>query len=416
MNNRIPDEQFSAAIEKHKQENREKLGKMLSDSSKSQILRSLAPDVAKPLDAPKMRGWCPNPGHKQTSGKAFRLFDNFDSSGNCICNTCGHFDGIVQTLMFVNGWDKAQTWTALYDYFDIRFKIERVFEICGRTYTGKSPAKSESSVPVPRVYEPAKSFEPKNLEEHREKLKKAASKLSNTEDDMARQIIKTYLESRGIPGDIGIKYLGKFAFMNLSDDYWYVDDNKKPQKYVVFPTLYMKILTPDGKAASFHRHYLQPKGKGGAVLEPRGNAELPKKKGMVYCEPSNGCYMPVGYGPKCNYPVMGVGEGLETTLSGAVICGIPSRAASAGMLDTIHIPDHVEVVVHFCDPDDAGINSGNELEARCKELGKQYIREIPPVVPSMKGPDWNDVLKHFGLNKSRQFMKFLTESHQLKSM
>lgn len=407
MSNHIPKDEFEAASKQHSEENCEKLNDLIMSTSKSQILRDLAPSFSAILNSPKMQGFCPNPSHKQKSGKAFRLFKDFDQRGASICNTCGSNSGITATLMFVNDWDRATTRRSLYEYFDIKFDIKRVFEICGREFKGKIKSESESTTPQPREYQPAKSFEAKDLEKNKQKLIKASKSLIPASDPAANKIIKNYLQSRGIDPNLGIKFLGNFASVNLSEKYWYMDDNKEFQVYGEYPVLYQKIISPCGLAASYHRHYLEPEGMGNVKLQSRGKSELPKKKGMQYCRDSHGCYMPVGYGPDCLHPVMGVGEGLETTLSGAIIAGIPSRAASAGMLKHIDIPESVEVVVHFCDPDTAGINDADELELRCLERDITYIRELPPAYDGPANSDWNDVLVRFGRERSQQFMKCL---------
>lgn len=411
MSNLIPKEEFEIASKKHCDENCDKLNDLIYSTSKSQILRDLAPSFSSILDNPKMQGFCPNPNHKQKSGKAFRLFKNFDQLGTSICNSCGSNSGITETLMFVNDWSRTETRKALYEYFNITFDVKRVFEICGREYKGKSQttaANDESNVPAPRVFQPAKEFEVKDYEENKKKLIAASKKLVASSHPKGRKIIMNYLTSRGIDPHLGLKFLGGFSYVNPSEKYWYMDDDKNYKVYGEYPVLYQKILSPEGLPASFHRHYLEPEGKGGVKLMPRGMAELPKKKGMVYCQDSHGCYMPVGYTPSCESSVMGVGEGLETTLSGAIITGIPSRASSAGMLKQIHIPESVKTLVHFCDPDQAGINDGDALELRCNELGINYIRELPPAFDSFNpNPDWNDVLIRFGLERSKSFMQCL---------
>lgn len=71
-----------------------------------QVLKQLADSsIGELLDNPRKRGWCPNPSHSQKSGQAFRLFKDVDQSGGCICNTCGSFPNVTDTLGFLHGWD-----------------------------------------------------------------------------------------------------------------------------------------------------------------------------------------------------------------------------------------------------------------------------------------------------------------------
>lgn len=408
MNTRIPEDQFKAAMAQHDRENKDRLNQLLSSSSKEQILRSLAPEIAQLLDAPNRRGFCPNPAHKQKSGKAFRLFPDFDTRGCCICNTCGPQKGIVETLMFVNGWDIRETMQALKQYFDIRFEMKRVFEICGRTYTGKEcdDNNAKPAIPAPREYKPAVSVESKSFDENREVLKRKQQQLLKLDNQDALSVVKNYLESRGIPSEIGVKILGRSTFVSLSEKYFYLSDSGSWEVHGNYPCLFQLVVAPDGQAATFHRHYLNAGGSGKAKLEPKGNAELPVKKSMKYCAEPKGCYMPVGAGPAFKGPIMGVGEGLETTLSGAILTGLPSRAASAGMLRFVAFPLGLKCLVHFCDPDMAGLNDGDELKKRCHEHGIQYIRELPPPLPGRRDSDWNDVLKHYGYAEARNFIRF----------
>lgn len=411
MSNRIPEDEWKVAHEQHLKELNEQLHEAVSSHSKKLIIEELAPtEVVKVLHSSKMRGWCPNPAHKQKSGQAFRFYDNVDQYGSCVCNTCGSFTTIYKTLEFVNGWDMATVFRELKAYFGIKYDVARVFELCGRTYTpstGKTPKTEERA--KKREFVPPEAAPIRDCSKAREKLNKKHSLLKKTSDLEARRIASNYFKSRGLDADYCIKVLGGALLVNPNEPY-FVEVDKKTNRYQQLgkhPTLFMTYVDQHGHPVTFHRHYLGENGNGKAKIKYLGNLQ-DAKKSMTPSGEMKGGYMPCGAGPKYEGKVLGVAEGLETTLAGVQITGIPSRAASAGLLKFIHIPESVEVVVHFCDPDLAGLNDGDELKARCEERGITYIRETPPPLPDFEGtPDWCDAVKHLGAKASSAFMQCL---------
>jgi putative DNA primase/helicase len=88
--------------------------------------------------------------------------------------------------------------------------------------------------------------------------------------------------------------------------------------------------------------------------------------------------------------ILGIGEGIETSLSASVLFGVPCWSAlDAGGLSKWQIPADVNEVLFFADNDQntVGQESANTLRRRCEVEGKRVTVHIPEKV----GTDWNDV-------------------------
>ena len=86
-----------------------------------------------------------------------------------------------------------------------------------------------------------------------------------------------------------------------------------------------------------------------------------------------------------------IGEGIETSLSGGVITGLPVWAAlDAGKLEKVDIPEQIRRVVILADNDASytGQAAAFALAKRLKSAGKS----VEVLMPEIEGEDWNDVI------------------------
>ena len=88
--------------------------------------------------------------------------------------------------------------------------------------------------------------------------------------------------------------------------------------------------------------------------------------------------------------ILGIGEGIETSLSASVLFGVPCWAAlDAGGLSKWQIPADINEVLIFTDNDQntVGQKSADTLRRRCETEGKRVTVHIP----EKAGTDWNDI-------------------------
>ena len=88
--------------------------------------------------------------------------------------------------------------------------------------------------------------------------------------------------------------------------------------------------------------------------------------------------------------ILGIGEGIETSLSASVLFGVPCWSAlDAGGLSKWQIPADVGEVLIFADNDQntVGQKSADILRCRCEAEGRRATVHIP----EKAGTDWNDV-------------------------
>jgi len=144
-----------------------------------------------------------------------------------------------------------------------------------------------------------------------------------------------------------------------------------------FTVMVGKVVAPSGKASAFHLTYLDG-GKKADVSSPR----------KVYGSLPDGCAVPL-FEPA---EEMGVGEGIESSLSGEELFKVPTWAAlNEGNLRQFVPPVCTKLLHIFADKDEnyAGQSAAYDLAHR---LTRQGI-ECEVHIPTLPGKcDWNDVL------------------------
>jgi hypothetical protein len=99
--------------------------------------------------------------------------------------------------------------------------------------------------------------------------------------------------------------------------------------------------------------------------------------------------------------ILGLGEGIETTLSGMFAMGIPGWATiTADLMESIVLPQEVTHVVIWADKDRSqrGEEAAKALIKRLwseKRVAAAFL-PIAPIPDGKKGIDWNDVLVQSG--------------------
>ncbi len=160
---------------------------------------------------------------------------------------------------------------------------------------------------------------------HANPVRAAPAKPSRTADRIWREaapargsIAETYLKSRGIFGPVLEAALPALRFHPRA--LWEWDDDRGQGVYA--PALLMRVVTPAGPTGGIHATYLRADGRGKAGLSPAKRMWGPQADAEGR---PGGAWL---IGPAGKGPVI-VGEGLESTLSAAVLHGSAVRAAAA---------------------------------------------------------------------------------------
>jgi putative DNA primase/helicase len=286
-------------------------------------------------------GPCPCP----RGGKDRFRFDNKHRHGDFFCNQCGAGDGF-KLLMLVHGWSFPEA-------------RKRVIEAAA--FDGIDPSAFRAARPA------AADVAPIDLAMPTERvllLRRARCAIENCPDAMA------YFASRGLwPLPLGCALKA-----HPTVEYWH--EGRRIGRY---PALVADVVDIAGELVTCHVTYLQS-GKKLAGYEPR--------KLLSAMTGREGCavrLMPAG-------EILGVGEGLETALSGAILDGIPVWAATnTSLLTKFTPPPGITMLRVYGDRDEPGITAARKLRDRLQDRLRVEI-----CLPPAPLKDWNDVLKAKG--------------------
>lgn len=186
-----------------------------------------------------------------------------------------------------------------------------------------------------------------------------------------------------VPGDAATAYLKRRGFAGVwplpaclryhpALPYWH-----EGERIGDFPAMVAPITAPDGRVVALHRTYLTRDGR---------KAEVPTvKKLTAAAGPLAGACI------RLHWPqrgVIGIGEGVETSLAARLASGVPTVASyCAGNLAAWQWPPGVHRIVIFADHDKAGLEAADTLRARALRAGLQ----VKTLTPSEPGTDWADV-------------------------
>ena len=180
--------------------------------------------------------------------------------------------------------------------------------------------------------------------------------------DAERTEAETYLRGRDIVGPIppSLRFHAHLKHTNTG---------------LFFPTMVAGVQAPDGQVIAIHRTYLQPDGRGKAVVNEPKKALGKLDDGAVRLAPAE--------------KALGLAEGIETGLSAQQLFEIPVWAAlSCGRFTSVAIPDDVIELQIFADRGDEGEEAAQRGARHFLALGKRVAIRRPP----QGCGDWNDAL------------------------
>ncbi len=181
--------------------------------------------------------------------------------------------------------------------------------------------------------------------------------------------VMQYLEHRGLGG---LRPVPPCLRLHRALPCW-----EGEQRIGIFPAMVAPLVAPDGQVVALHRTYLAPDGRKAEVPSP--------KKLTATAGPLGGACIRL-HTPRAG--VIGIAEGIETSLAARLASGVPTVAAySAGNLAAWRWPAGVRRLVVFGDNDAAGQRAAEELRARASATGL----ECQVMAPSEDGADWCDV-------------------------
>lgn len=158
-----------------------------------------------------------------------------------------------------------------------------------------------------------------------------------------------------------------------------------------YPALLGKIVTQQGRSATFHRIYLSEDGFKAPVEKPKKMMPIPSDRTIT------GGAIPIGEPGE----VLGVSEGIETALAVTRATGQTCwSVVNATLLARFEPPSNVKMLYIWADHDlsETGLNAANELKKKAWQKGILTQVLIPPIPTSLgvKSWDWNDVLNVYG--------------------
>lgn len=282
---------------------------------------------------------CPKCGGKDR----FRLIDA--DEGACLCNQCfadKNGDGLsaIQWLLGI----------------DFPSAISKVAD-----YLGLKPSQPRKKS---RVAQPKKSSLKAQVTLN--KLKSAS-----TEDDGT---ISKYLKSRGLSG-----HVPQHVRLHSACDYFH--DGKLVGQ---MPAMLASVVSPKRKLVGYHRTFLANDGSGKADVE-----EAKKLTASIHDGSYQGAFIPLYESGE----TLAIAEGIETAIAVSEATGTPAWAAiSSSTMKGVWIPEHVNTVELWGDPDAAGRDAAESLAQRLQAEGKTvYV-----IIPATEGEDWLDLLNVAG--------------------
>lgn len=331
--------------------------KQAADGHWHAIIGALAPALDTALARQGKHVPCPVHGGKD----GFRLFDDFDTSGGGVCNTCGPHAGGIALLMWANEWDFP---TALRE-------VARVLGLDPGTGRGtpviavgpRSPSKPAS--------------DPREDERLRQRLIRIWRQTVALDDPAANAVVR-YLRRRGlvldqIPNDLR-------AHPGLE----YYDSDQHIGK---FPAMVAMVRDPEGAPVTLHATYLTPEGHKAPVENVKKLLAYPKSKTL------RGAAIRLSGTAEA----IGVAEGIETALAVHIATGMPVwSAVTASLLARFVPPTRVKRVYVWGDRDRKGRGQSAAAQAiqHMRDLRLAAVDLLPPerLMPAVgKGVDWLDV-------------------------
>lgn len=339
--------------------------KQLAQGRWDHILFTLSPALHPALEK-RSKGHVACPVHGGKDG--FRMMPSYPEDGRSFCNTCGNKKDGFATLMWANGWTAREA-------------LEEVTKLL----TGDA----RGGALLPRMQEIPQA---KAVTKDNESLIRSLNRVMDgclPMDHPDAQNGRLYLARRGLkhPMTSGIYYHPHLAYY----------DAVKGEVTGYHGAIVAPVRSASGQPVTLHRTYLDQVGK-------KLNVEAPKKM-MAFPDDRN----LVGGAIRLAKPgrILGAAEGIETSLAAMEGTGIPVWATvNATLMESMEIPDEVEMVVVFSDkdrptevhPKGHGQEAAAKLVERVQATGRKAIAITPrgDIPIGEKSLDWLDVLQAHG--------------------
>lgn len=415
-----------------------------------EILSNLAPALKRAIEVAPRHCECPIHG----GSDGFRFFRDFKKTGQCICNTCGAFDGL-HILMKVNGWNFFTALKAVSDYLNAPEGIDPASQIesmDGKVlFVGTSTLRSGNqcfcvklrlengqtkncwgndlkracteagiqigdNVRISRLGTKSYTYKGKEYKKVLWAAQKTASdvelaeqaRISEEETARRESSITAKWEKAAVikpsslvqaPLSTYLKSRGIYPDSPeilhncrfLANEPYFDDEGKLIGR---FPCMVCAVRNAAGELVTLHRTYLTSEGQKIGFGPAKKLMPVPTGRSI------NGAA--IRFGSIGRDGILCLAEGVETALSVQKATGYPCMACvSAQGLANASVPAGTKVVFIFADNDHS--ETGQRAALRLRE--KLLSESIPAVVflpgndvltVSDKGTDWNDVLRQYG--------------------
>lgn len=347
--------------------------------------------------------YCPLHGGK--SGEAFRFMKGGAEYGSCACGSCGVFNNGFSLVMAMEKCNFRQA------VIIVGYDVGYYSDTNGTVYNNiKEEAIKRKEEYLKQVAERKIEQDKKDREANikgRERLRQIWSE-SVLLDHPSAEPARKYFINRGI-GDIGTLN-GEVRYHNALPFYVELDGN-----YLLagkYPCLLGQIRTPNGKPVRLHRIYLDYAGNkldlrnvghrlGNNIDLSNYNGLDPKK--MTPQIPLTSITGAAIQLDEAGSPILGVSEGLETSLAVSVATGLPMNCCiNAEMLAHWLPADGTKYVFIFKDKD---VSKTGEIKAKAlQETLESYGIKVFSFEPNAdipaheKGIDWADIFKQQGIS------------------
>lgn len=300
-------------------------------------------------------------------------FDDRFGDGDYVCRHCGSGKGVTFLMKFHSwSWIEAVDW---------------VLAEMGNSPRPKLKSNASAEVLRPHRHGLSESEEAAR----RAKLREAWDSAHKVE---AGDPVDHYLRRR-VPGLEVVPFVIRF---HPGLEYWWdPGDGGKFVNLGTFPAMLAAVMDPGGRVCNIHRTYLSDDGAKAKIISPDG--EIMDVKKLMRGLPVKGGAIRLAEGPG---RVLGVAEGIETSLAAAVFAKVPtwSVVSTSGMA-SFQVPECVEVLTIFADhdaPDSKGKKPGFEaahaLAKREDVVARVKARTLRVSVrtPARPGMDIADLL------------------------
>ncbi|PSW31225.1 hypothetical protein C9J21_17910 [Photobacterium phosphoreum] len=408
-----------SGLERVKRETKEISELMAQQGSFAETLGQMYSSITDSVDSCSVgkssskKSECPVHGGK--SGVNFRFLRNGAELGTCVCHSCGTFKTGFALVMAA---DKCSFRDAVKK---IGYFAGYYCDLNGHTYenSNSDEAKEEAKKRQQEYIERKRLRKIEQVKKDQISYDRGMARLRDMWKEAVQldhpfaEPVRKYMVNRGL-GNIGTLN-GEVVCHPALEFYvlWTNPKNPQESKYILagkFPAMLAQIRSPEGRPLRIHRTYLDWNGnklnlssvpnlltKNGYNLKDISQVEAKKMTPAIPLTNITGSSIQLS---EAGSVVLGVGEGLETTLAASIATGMPVNCCiNAQMLSTWLPAQGTKFVFIFKDKDisNTGAICSDELRKRLEPFGIKVFDYEPSLdIPDgEKGIDWADV---FNLN------------------